>query len=101
MGITSMPIIKPYFNVNASRFASTIASGTGTGATFEIAATAFTDDTGAPATAFPTTYSYYNLYINGMIQTDDTSTVTTAEITIPNGDTLAGQTPVIIEFVTT
>lgn len=96
-----MPIIKPYYNVNASRYASTIGSGTGTGATFEIAATAFTTDAGGAAAAFPATYSYYNLYINAMIQTADTSTVTTSSVSIPGGDALDPATPVILEFITT
>ncbi|MBY6037270.1 DUF4183 domain-containing protein [Fictibacillus nanhaiensis] len=96
-----MPIIKPYYNVKSRRYASTIGSGTGTGGTFAIAATAFTTDTGAAATAFPSTYAYYNLYLNAMIQTADTSSVTTSSVSIPGGDTLDAATPVILEFVVT
>lgn len=92
-----MPILTPF--AAARRFASTLGAGTGAGATFAIAATAFTNDTGAAATAFPGSYAYYNLYINGVLQTADTSTVTTATITIPGGDVLDGGTPVIVEFV--
>lgn len=92
-----MAIIKPF--LASRRFASTIGSGTGTGATFAIAATTFTDDTGATATAFPGSFAYYNLYINSMIQTGDTSTITTTEITIPGGNVLDPATPVIVEFV--
>lgn len=92
-----MPIIKPY--LAAKRFSATIANGTGTGATFAIAATAFTTDSGTAATAFPASYAYYNLYINAMIQTGDTSTATTTTLTIPGGDVLDPATPVIVEFV--
>lgn len=92
-----MPISTPYQNTR--RFTSTIASGTGTGATFAIAATAFTNDAGAAATAFPANFNYYNLYINGLMQTADTSTVTTTTITIPGGDALDPGTPILVQFV--
>ncbi|WP_315115556.1 DUF4183 domain-containing protein [uncultured Clostridium sp.] len=92
-----MAIIKPY--LNSKRYYSTISAGTGTGATFAIAATASTDDTGATATAFPSSFAYYNLFINGIMQTADTSTVTTTAITIPGGDVLDGGTPVMVQFV--
>lgn len=92
-----MAIIKPY--LGSVRFASTIGVGTGTGATFAIAATTFTDDTGVTATAFPGSFAYYNLYINGALQLGDTSTVTTSALTIPGGDVLNGNIPVLVEFV--
>ncbi|MCC3375164.1 DUF4183 domain-containing protein [Cohnella sp. REN36] len=92
-----MPIVTPY--QNSRRFTSTISAGTGTGATFAIAATAFTSDAGTTATAFPATYNYYNLYINGIMQTADTSTVTTTTITIPGGDALDPGTPLVVQFV--
>lgn len=94
-----MPIIKPF--LAGRKFNATIAGGTGTGATFAIAATVFTDDTGAAATAFPGSFSYYTLYINGVIQMGDASTVTTTAITIPGGDVLDPATPVVVEFVVT
>ncbi|MFD0694712.1 DUF4183 domain-containing protein [Paenibacillus sp. GCM10027628] len=92
-----MAIIKPL--ITSRRFNSTIGAGTGTGATFAIAATAFTNDAGAAATAFPGSFAYYNLYINAMIQEGGTSTVTTTTLTIPGGDVLDPATPVIVEFV--
>ncbi|WP_374187767.1 DUF4183 domain-containing protein (plasmid) [Priestia aryabhattai] len=48
---------------------------------------------------FPSSPAYYNLYINGQIQTADTSTITTAAITIPDGDTHSPATPIVIEIV--
>lgn len=92
-----MPIVTPY--QNSLRFASTFGAGTGTGATFAIAATAFTGDGGTAATAFPGSFNYYNLYINGILQTADTSTVTTTAITIPGGDVLDDGTPLVVQFV--
>jgi len=92
-----MPLVTPF--QNSIRFAATIGDGTGTGATFAIAATAFTDDAGTAATAFPSKFNYYNFYINGIMQTADTSTVTTTTITIPGGDALNGGTPVVVQFV--
>lgn len=92
-----MPIVTPY--QNSLRFASTIGAGTGTGDAFAVAATAFTSDSGAAATAFPGTFNYYNLYVNGMLQTADTSTISTTAITIPDGDALNDGTPIVVQFV--
>ena len=92
-----MPIVKPF--MNSLRFSTTAGAGTGTGAAYNILATAFTTDAGAAATAFPASPAYYNLYINGQIQTGDTSAATTTTITIPDGDTLSPLTPIVVEFV--
>lgn len=92
-----MAIIKPY--LVGKRFNSTIGAGTGTGATFNILATACSDDAGAAATAFPASFAYYNLYLNGQLQPGNTSSVTTTAITIPGGDALDAGVPVMIEFV--
>ncbi|RUT35468.1 DUF4183 domain-containing protein [Paenibacillus zeisoli] len=92
-----MPIVTAY--QNSRRFTSTIGAGTGTGATFAIAATAFTNDAGVAATAFPGTFNYYNLFVNGLMQTADASSVTTTTITIPGGDALDPGTPIVIQFI--
>ncbi|WP_338591296.1 DUF4183 domain-containing protein [Paenibacillus sp. Y5S-9] len=92
-----MPLVTPF--QNSLRFAATIGDGTGTGATFAIAATAFTNDAGVAATALPGSFNYYNLYINGIMQTADTSSVTTTAITIPGGDALNEGIPVVVQFV--
>lgn len=94
-----MAIIKPF--IASRRFDSTAAAGTGTGANWSVLATSFTNDAGTAATAFPASFSYYNLYINGMIQQGNTSSVTTTQITIPNGDAMDPGTPIIVEFVVT
>lgn len=54
---------------------------------------------GVAATAFPGSYNYYNLYINGLMQTADTSSATTTTITIPGGDALNAGTPIVVQFV--
>jgi hypothetical protein len=90
-----MPIIKPF--MASRKFSATIGDGTGTGATFAIAATTFIDDTGATATAFPASFAYYVLYINVQPQTADTATLTT--ITIPGGNVLDDATPILVAIV--
>ncbi|WP_429842352.1 DUF4183 domain-containing protein [Brevibacillus sp. FIR094] len=92
-----MPIIKPY--LASLRFTSTMGAGTGTGAAFAIAATSFTTDAGAAATAFPGTFAFYNLYVNGVLQAGNTSSITTTAITIPNGDAENASVSVLVEFV--
>lgn len=92
-----MPIIKPF--MASRKFSATIGDGTGTGAAFAIAATAFLTDAGLPATAFPGSFAYYVLYINSQIQNADTSTITTTTLTIPGGDALDPETPIVIEVV--
>ncbi|MFJ5621803.1 DUF4183 domain-containing protein [Peribacillus loiseleuriae] len=94
-----MAIVKPF--IAGRKFTATAGSGTGTGATFLIDATEFTNDAGVAATAFPASFAYYSLYINAMLQTSDTSSVTTAAITIPGGDVLDPDTPIVVEFIVT
>lgn len=94
-----MAFIIPF--IASRKFTTTLASGTGTGATFAVAATTFTNDTGATATAFPASFAFYNLYINGVLQMGNASTVTTATITIPGADALDPATPIVVEFVVT
>lgn len=91
-----MPIIKPF--MTSLRFNSTIGAGTDTGATFAIAATVFSTHAGTAATAFPSTFAY-NLYINGVLQPEGTSTVTTSTLTIPDGDAENDGVSVLVEFV--
>ncbi|MBW3492463.1 DUF4183 domain-containing protein [Bacillus sp. FDAARGOS_1420] len=96
-----MALIPPY--VVSRRFTSTLGAGTGTGAAFAIAATACLNDAGTAATAFPT-FTYYNFYLNGVLQSGGDSTVTTGAtgaITIPDGDALDPGIPVTVEFIIT
>ncbi|QIW19378.1 DUF4183 domain-containing protein [Bacillus thuringiensis] len=99
-----MPIIQPF--MASRRFTSTLGAGTGTGAAFAIAATACLNDAGTTATAFPT-FTYYNFYVNGILQPSVNSSITTGPtgptgaITIPGGDALDGGIPITIEFIVT
>ncbi|WP_142319750.1 DUF4183 domain-containing protein, partial [Bacillus cereus] len=58
---------------------------------------------GVAATAFPK-FTYYNFYLNGVLQPGGESSVTTGPtgaITIPSGDTFDPAIPVTIEFIVT
>ncbi len=92
-----MPIVPPF--QDSLRFTSTIGEGTGVGAAFVVAAVDFIDDTGVAATAFPSLFNYYNLYINGIMQTADTSSVTVTTLALPGGDALSAGTPLVVQFV--
>ena len=92
-----MPIIKPF--MASRKFTATIGDGTGTGETFAIAATSFTDDSGAAATAFPNSFAYYVLSLNAMVQTADVSTLTTTTLSIPDGNVLDPATPITVEVI--
>ena len=66
-------------------------------------ATVFVDDEGEPVTTFPTSYAYYNLYIDGVLQQGNASVISQDGqiLTIPNGDMLDPSTPLIVAFVLT
>ncbi|MDQ0255325.1 hypothetical protein J2S74_002707 [Evansella vedderi] len=78
-----------------------------TDTTFTIEVNDFEDDTGATPTALPELAednSYYNVYINGVLQMDETSSYTPGEqgtgqlaITVPDDQTITAGTPVILE----
>jgi len=94
-----LPIIQPF--MASRRFTSTL--GAGTGAAFAIAATACLNDAGTTATAFPT-FTYYNFYVNGILQPSVNSSITTGPtgaITMPGGGALDGGIPITIEFIVT
>ena len=63
-------------------------------ATVSLAATSFSDDTGAAATSFTTatTNGYYTLEISGVLQQSDLYTVTTAALTLGNAGLTASYT---------
>jgi hypothetical protein len=96
-----MAIIPPF--IASRRFTSTLGAATGTGAAFAIAATACLNDAGVTATAFPA-FTYYNFYLNGVLQPGGDSSVTTGPtgaITIPCGDAFDPAIPVTVEFIVT
>ena len=66
-----------------------------------VAATAFLDDSGTAATAFPDVANgYYNFYLNGVLQEGDSYTISATELTFNTvtGSISAG-TPLVIEAV--
>ncbi|ATP42396.1 hypothetical protein CSE16_07710 [Solibacillus sp. R5-41] len=82
-----------FFNVLAANL--TVADGT------TIAATAFLNDSGAAATAFPVVVNgYYNFYINGVLQEGGSYTISATELTfnVVTG-TLGAGTPLVVEAV--
>ncbi|WP_416149879.1 DUF4183 domain-containing protein [Salipaludibacillus sp. HK11] len=71
--------------------------------------TEFEDDEGNSAVELPelaANNSYFNVYINGVLQMGDSSSYTAGEtgtgqleVTIPEGETIYAETPVILEVV--
>ena len=82
-----------FFNVLAASLP--VADGT------TIAATAFLNDSGNAATAFPVIENgYYNLYINGVLQESGSYTISATELTFNEvTGTLSAGTPLILEAV--
>ncbi|OIJ18765.1 hypothetical protein BKP45_15905 [Anaerobacillus alkalidiazotrophicus] len=78
-----------------------------TNTTLSIDAADFEDDTGAAATALPelaTDNSYYNVYINGVLQMEGISSYTAGatatgklEITVGENETIPTGTPIVLE----
>ncbi len=66
-----------------------------------VAATAFLDDTGTAATAFPAASNgYYNLYINGVLQEGDSYTISPTTLTFNEVEgTISTGTPLVVEAV--
>lgn len=112
-----MPVVKAVFTATASapvatggtitttinpvttRFFATITAGMIGATETTIPAASFTDDDDAPITELPTiaaTNDYFNVYINGVLQQNSLSTLTTASLVIAATDLLIG-TPVTIE----
>ncbi|MER2088372.1 MAG: DUF4183 domain-containing protein [Sporosarcina sp.] len=82
-----------FFNVLAAPL--TVVDGT------TVPATAFLDDSGVAATAFPVvTNGYYNFYLNGVLQEGGSYTISATELTFNEvtGSISAG-TPLVVEVV--
>lgn len=84
---------------SSSQYVALASAGTLAGTTLTILATAFADDNGTLASAFPANTGYYNLYINGVLQQDGLSTVTTSQIEIQDGDEISTTSPIVVQFV--
>jgi hypothetical protein len=86
---------------NSARFFDVLAAPLAVVDGTTVAATAFLDDSGTAATAFPVvTNGYYNLYINGVLQEGDSYTISATELTF-NGVTgsISAGTPLVVEAV--
>lgn len=99
----ALSLINIHVNVSGSstRFFNVLAAPLVVADATTVAATAFLDDSGTAATAFPVvTNGYYNLYINGVLQEGDSYTISATELTFNTitGDLSAG-TPLVIEAV--
>jgi hypothetical protein len=89
-------IIQPHLASN--KYNSTAGAGTVAGGDLTILAGSFTDDNGNAITAFPT-FANYTLYINGFIEPNGVTTVTSSQIVISGGGVLDPADPITLELV--
>ncbi|WLD93417.1 DUF4183 domain-containing protein [Alkalihalobacillus sp. AL-G] len=93
-----------------TRFFNVTTAQTNAGSTLTIDAADFFQDDGTAVTALPTLAtdnSYYNVYVNGVLQMDGLSTYTpgatavgSLAITVPaGGDPILADSPVVLEVV--
>ncbi|WP_019638614.1 DUF4183 domain-containing protein [Paenibacillus fonticola] len=113
-----MPVVKPVFTATASapvatggtitttinpvtsRFFATITADMIGPTETTILAASFTDDDDGPVTSLPPIVpanNYFNVYINGVLQQNSLSTLTTASLVLDTTDLLIG-TPVSLEI---
>lgn len=99
----ALSLINIHVNVSgtSTRFFDVLAASLAVTDGTTIPASAFLNDSGNAATAFPVvTNGYYNLYINGVLQEGGSYTVSASELTF-NGvtGTISAGTPLIVEAV--
>ncbi|WP_162595895.1 DUF4183 domain-containing protein [Bacillus sp. CGMCC 1.16541] len=84
---------------DALKFVANVTADMVTGGQTVIPATSFTDDNGDPITTLPVTTAtnYYNVYINAVLQQQELSVITAANVTI-SAEILVGA-PVVLELV--
>lgn len=93
-----------------TRFFYITTAETAAGATLTIDAASFLQDDGSPATELPTlatNNSYYNVYVNGVLQMEGIATYTpgatgvgSLAINVPaGGDSIPANTPIVLEIV--
>lgn len=99
----ALSIININVNVTGSstRFFNVLASNISVTDGITIAATAFLDDSGTAATAFPVVVNgYYNFYINGVMQEGGSYTISATELTFNDvTGTISAGTPLVVEAV--
>ncbi len=85
-------------SLTSSKYFSKAGAGTTIGEDLYLPAGSFTDDNGNVITNFPS-YSYFNLYINGMLQPNGITALTSSQIVITGGGTLDPNDPITVELV--
>jgi hypothetical protein len=96
--VALLSITGPTGALVSNKFFSTAGSGTVAGGDLTISANRFTDDNGTTITAFPS-YDYFNLYINGLLQPNGITTLSTSEVVINGGSILEPGVPITVELV--
>lgn len=89
-------IISPFLASN--KYNSTAGAGTVAGGNLTILAGSFTDDNGNAITAFPT-FANFTLYINGFIEPNGVTTMSSTQVVISGGDALDPADPITVELV--
>lgn len=84
---------------DVTRYYATVIAGNLLTTDTSIPATQFVDDNGNAVTTFPTldAESYYNVYINSVLQQDGLTTLSNSTLTV-NGALLTVGVPVVVEF---
>jgi hypothetical protein len=83
---------------SGKKYDSTAGAGTVAGGDLTITASSFTDDNGNAITAFPA-FANFTMYINGFIQPNGVSTVSSASLVITGGGSLDPADPITLELV--
>ncbi len=89
----------PSAALTSKKYFAHASAGMVSGQNLIFAAMSFVDDQGNPISTFPSEYSYFNLYINGMIQLNGVSAVNSTLLMITGGALLDSGDPIFIEFV--
>ena len=88
----------PSVLLTSNKYFSKAGAGTTVGENLNLPAGSFTDDNGSFITSFPS-YSYFNLFINGMLQPNGITALTSTQIIITGGGILAPADPITVELV--
>ncbi|WAH45021.1 DUF4183 domain-containing protein (plasmid) [Alicyclobacillus fastidiosus] len=88
----------PSLLLTSNKYFSKAGAGATVGENLNLPAGSFTDDNGNAITSFPS-YSYFNLFINGMLQPNGVTALTSTQIVIIGGSTLDPADPIAVELV--
>lgn len=82
----------------SNKFNSTASAGTVVGGNLLIPAASFTDDNGNSITTFPSS-SYFNLFINGLLQPNGVTGLSPSQVEVIGGGALDPADPITLELV--